>query len=110
PIAAQGLQGVDEPGQRPTRHQFGDMVLQAFAPRSGLIERVEHLAEHRLMRRRAELQPSQPDAMLLRPRLADVADLLAQQEAGDALPTAQQVAPGSDRAWLRAPHPAPTQA
>ena len=74
PIAAQHLQRLDQPGQRPVRHQLGDVIAQTVAPRCRLVER-----------RRAARQPAadapaaandrlpQPSPVLLRPGLAGIA-------------------------------------
>ena len=38
--AAQRLQGVDQPGERPAGNKLGDVIGQPIAPRGGFVERL----------------------------------------------------------------------
>ena len=66
------------------------MVGQPIAPCLLLVQRHQQLDEQKPVRGMFELEPGQPGAVLLGPRLADVMDPLAQQEAGDVLAAARQ--------------------
>src|SRR5882724_8698160 len=71
-VAAQHLQRLDQPGQRPARHQLGDVIGQPIAPRRRLIERLEQPADQQPMRRFGERETPQPGPVLLRPGLAGI--------------------------------------
>ena len=65
--ASQGLQRLDDRGQRPLRHQLADGLLQPFTQLLRAFDPLQHLFQGKMLSRMRKLQLAQPSAMHLRP-------------------------------------------